>query len=598
MNKENLTEYIKKGFSYKNVGDYKSAIDYFYKALAIDNTSVEIMNELAYLYTMLCQYDRAISFYEQVVSKNPQAYDSKLAYAVLCKKLKNIVKAKELLLEIFNESYELDASSQELFQIMFDEQEYDKIINLYNPVAEQIKSSVSLFMVASAYSKIRNNDKAEEFYNKSYELSEDNVDAGCSLAELLFSKEMYSEAEKLCFSLLKICEDDRIFYLLAEMNYLNKKFDEAIKNYSYAININQKEAVYYYKLGVVYSLKGFMNEAEQSYCKAVTIDAENILYNYTLAYLYYTNGKNGLAENLVDFILSIQPDYLSAVSLKALLLLNKNEVAKAKNYVEKLEKSSENDDFSYYVQALYYSKLNMWEKAIVVNEKAVELNSESLEYKYELAKNYLNILDLESVYELCEEILQKNDKYIQAYVLLSKVAMVQGDFDLSLTNIDKALALDINSAEVYFIKGCLYYNSDKFEQALECYKTAVSIDPKDEKNYAWVAMTYYQLEDYVDAYSYFKEAAEINIANPEYRYYMAKCSINNNDTENAISNFSLLRRLAPSNIEYAQEYADYLALNNNVKNAVTVMKSVLKTVTIKEDKEKIKKIIENLKKRC
>ena len=598
MNKENLTEYIKKGFSYKNVGDYKSAIDYFYKALAIDNTSVEIMNELAYLYTMLCQYDRAISFYEQVVSKNPQAYDSKLAYAVLCKKLKNIVKAKELLLEIFNESYELDASSQELFQIMFEEQEYDKIINLYNPVAEQIKSSVSLFMVASAYSKIGNNDKAEEFYNKSYELSEDNVDAGCSLAELLFSKEMYSEAEKLCFSLLKICEDDRIFYLLAEMNYLNKKFDEAIKNYSYAININQKEAVYYYKLGVVYSLKGFMNEAEQSYCKAVTIDAENILYNYTLAYLYYTNGKNGLAENLVDFILSIQPDYLSAVSLKALLLLNKNEVAKAKSYVEKLEKSSENDDFSYYVQALYYSKLTMWEKAIVVNEKAVELNSESLEYKYELAKNYLNILDLESVYDLCEEILQKNDKYIQAYVLLSKVAMVQGDFDLSLTNIDKALALDINSAEVYFIKGCLYYNSDKFEQALECYKTAVSIDPKDEKNYAWVAMTYYQLEDYVDAYSYFKEAAEINIANPEYRYYMAKCSINNNDTENAISNFSLLRRLAPSNIEYAQEYADYLALNNNAKNAVTVMKSVLKTVTIKEDKEKIKKIIENLKKRC
>ena len=598
MNKENLTEYIKKGFSYKNVGDYKSAIDYFYKALAIDNTSVEIMNELAYLYTMLCQYDRAISFYEQVVSKNPQAYDSKLAYAVLCKKLKNIVKAKELLLEIFNESYELDASSQELFQILFEEQEYDKIINLYNPLAEQIKSSVSLFMVASAYSKIGNNDKAEEFYNKSYELSEDNVDAGCSLAELLFSKEMYSESEKLCFSLLKICEDDRIFYLLAEMNYLNKKFDEAIKNYSYAININQKEAVYYYKLGVVYSLKGFMNEAEQSYCKAVTIDAENILYNYTLAYLYYTNGKNGLAENLVDFILSIQPDYLSAVSLKALLLLNKNEVAKAKSYVEKLEKSSENDDFSYYVQALYYSKLNMWEKAIVVNEKAVELNSESLEYKYELAKNYLNILDLESVYDLCEEILQKNDKYIQAYVLLSKVAMVQGDFDLSLTNIDKALALDINSAEVYFIKGCLYYNSDKFEQALECYKTAVSIDPKDEKNYAWVAMTYYQLEDYVDAYSYFKEAAEINIANPEYRYYMAKCSINNNDTENAISNFSLLRRLAPSNIEYAQEYADYLALNNNVKNAVTVMKSVLKTVTIKEDKEKIKKIIENLKKRC
>ncbi len=595
MSKENLTEYIKKGFSYKDVGDYKSAIDYFYKALAVDNTSSEIMGELAYLYTMLCQYDRAISFYEQIISKNPEAYSSKLEYAILARKLKDFNKAKELFIEVFEASFEVDIVAQELFQILFQCDEYEKIISYYNLVSNTIQSSVALYFVALAYSKIGNKQKAEEFFNKSYSISEDNIDAGFSLADLLFSKEMYVESEKLCLELLKHCEDDRVFYLLAEMNYVHKKFDESIKNYSYAININPKEAIYYYKLGVVYSLKGFMNEAEQSYCKAVTIDADNILYNYTLSYLYYTSGKNTLAENLVDFILSIKPDYMQANALKALLLLDKDDVAKAKSFVEKIEKSLENDDFSYYVQSLYYSKLNMWEKAIVANVKAVELNSESLEYKYELAKNYLNVLDLGSVYDLCEEILEKNDKYIQAYVLLSKVAMVQGDFENSLEQINRALALDINSAEVYFIKGCLYYNSDDFEKALEAYKIALSIDPKDEKNYAWVGMSNYQLENYTEAYSYFKEAAEINISNPEYRYYLAKCAIEMGDTENAISNFSILRRLAPSNVEYAIEYADYLSLSGNRKSAITVLKAVLKLVTSKEDKEKIKKIIEEIK---
>ena len=277
------------------------------------------------------------------------------------------------------------------------------------------------------------------------------------------------------------------------------------------------------------------------------------------------------------------------------MLIQKNDVAQAKKYIEKLDEIEHNDDFAYYVQAVYFSKLSFWEKAVNVCEKAVELNQTSLEYKYELAKNYLNILEIPAVIELCTEILEQNDKYIQAYVLMSKVCMVQGDFEGSLSNIDKALSLDMNSSEVYFIKGCIYYNADNFEKALEAYKTALSIDPKDEKNYAWVAMSYYQLEDYSEAYSYFKEAAELDISNPEYRYYMAKCSINKNNSEEAFANFSILKRLAPTNVEYVQEYADYLVLNGNKKAALSLLKSTLKLVSEKSEKEKLKKIISTLK---
>jgi tetratricopeptide (TPR) repeat protein len=71
MNTNNLTEFLKTAFEYKNNGDYKNSIDYFYKALAIDNESSEIMSELALLYTKLNQYDRALSFYEQILSRNP-----------------------------------------------------------------------------------------------------------------------------------------------------------------------------------------------------------------------------------------------------------------------------------------------------------------------------------------------------------------------------------------------------------------------------------------------------------------------------------------------------------------------------------------------
>ena len=95
---DSLTDYIKKAFEYKNAGDYKNAMDFFYKALAVENNSVEIMNELASLYSLLCQYDRAISLYEQIIAKDTCPDSSKFDFALLCKKLNDNKKAKEFLL--------------------------------------------------------------------------------------------------------------------------------------------------------------------------------------------------------------------------------------------------------------------------------------------------------------------------------------------------------------------------------------------------------------------------------------------------------------------------------------------------------------------
>ena len=595
---DSLTEYIKKAFEYKDCGDYKTAIDYFYKALALENDSAEILKELAYLYSLLCQYDRAISLYEQVCNKEPNNYSAKYDFALLYKKLDNIVKAKELFYDLFSAAYEVNAVAEELFSILLKEGNYEQIISAFMTSKQKIDSSLSLYFVGIAYSKMDFPDKAEDYYNRAFSLSENNIGAGYNLAKILYERELYSESEKLLFDLLKRCENDKIFYLLAEISYVNKKMDEAIKYYAYAIKLNSNEAEYFYKLGIIYSLKGFMDEAEQSYCRAVTIESDNVLYNYTLAYFYYTNKKMLLAEKIVDYLLSLDDKNVSAMALKSLILLNNNEIALAKNYIEKIDKINTDEDLAFYAESVYFSKLSLWEKAINSIKKAIVLNSDSLEYKYELAKNYFSVENLQSALVYLNEIIDKNDKYIQAHILKAKIMYSMGDYQQAQNSIDAAMKLDINCDEIYFLKGCMSYNIGNYDNALENFKIAVSISPEDAKNYAFVGMSYYMLENYVDAYSYFKEAAEIDIANVEYRYYMAKCSINNNDVENAVANFSVLRRLAPNNIEYAQEYADYLNLNGKKKAAINVLKSLMKSVSSNEEKDKIKKIIENFKKGC
>ena len=359
---DSLTEYIKKAFEYKDCGDYKTAIDYFYKALALENDSAEILKELAYLYSLLCQYDRAISLYEQVCNKEPNNYSAKYDFALLYKKLDNIVKAKELFYDLFSAAYEVNAVAEELFSILLKEGNYEQIISAFMTSKQKIDSSLSLYFVGIAYSKMDFPDKAEDYYNRAFSLSENNIGAGYNLAKILYERELYSESEKLLFDLLKRCENDKIFYLLAEISYVNKKMDEAIKYYAYAIKLNSNEAEYFYKLGIIYSLKGFMDEAEQSYCRAVTIESDNVLYNYTLAYFYYTNKKMLLAEKIVDYLLSLDDKNVSAMALKSLILLNNNEIALAKNYIEKIDKINTDEDLAFYAESVYFSKLSLWEK--------------------------------------------------------------------------------------------------------------------------------------------------------------------------------------------------------------------------------------------
>ena len=591
-----LTEYLKKAFEYKNNGDYKKSIDYFYKALALDNESSEIMAELAFLYSKLCQYDRAISFYEQIIALNADNYSVKLQFALLLKTIKEYKKAEEILIDLYEKEYELEIVASEMFHIFFINHDFKKIILYFNRYSNKLNNSIVFYYVASAYSQLGKKNISDEFYEKSFNIDEKNILAGKEVVKFLFEKGQVDSAESLALKLLKLTEDAELLYLLAEIAYKKSEIDSAIKYYSYAIKVNSQNALYYFKLAIVFSLKGFFKEAEECYCRAISIEPENTLYNYALAYMYYMNKKFDLAERLVDYVLTIEPDNSNALSLKALLLINNNEIVLAGNLIEKISFQKEKDDFSYYVQSIYYSKLNVWDKAIDSILQAIKLNNQSLEYKYQLANLKYNIEDYENSIKICEEIIGLNPKYIQAYVLLSKINLKKQKFDIVKQNIKSVLVLDKNVSEAYYILAEVNYILKDYDKAIENYKIAASINPKEEEYYAKIAQCYYSIENYKDAYLYFKEASEFDIANADYRYYMAKCSIKNNDVENAIASFSLMKRLAPSNIEYIKEYAGFIAENGKKNRAVSILNSLIKEVNNVEDREEIKKYIKKIKK--
>ena len=68
-NNENSIDYIKKSFELKNSKLYKEAIEMLYKALECEEgrENAEIISQIADLYVLLKNYDRALEEYEKVL---------------------------------------------------------------------------------------------------------------------------------------------------------------------------------------------------------------------------------------------------------------------------------------------------------------------------------------------------------------------------------------------------------------------------------------------------------------------------------------------------------------------------------------------------
>ena len=406
----NLTEYIKKAFEYKELGDYKCAIDFFYKALTLDANSSEIMTELAELYSLLSQDDRALSFYEQIVSKNVHNDIVSYKYALLLKKMKKYQEAKNVLMSLFQEEYELLDVSKDLFEVFICLEQYQELIDTYNLKYIKLNDSFVFYYVGFAYEKLGREQLAEEFFHKSYNLSVDNVKAGISIVGLLFENQKYQEAEELALNLLQYSENDRLFYYIAEIKYMNYDFDSALKHYSYAIKLNDKCGLYFFKLGLTYTFKNYYKEAEESFCNALVLEPDNLTYNYALAYLYYLNDKFLLSEKLVDSILEVDDNHVLAVSLKILLEIENDRVIFCSDLIDKLVKLEGKDDFAYYALSKYYDKLAMWKKALKYIELAIDMNNKSIDYKFEYAQYSFNHADYDKTIEICYEIIKKSPK--------------------------------------------------------------------------------------------------------------------------------------------------------------------------------------------
>ena len=325
-----IKQLLKEGFELKSKGFYKHAIETFYKALELDNDSIELMLEIADSYYLMNLEERALNYIEQILDKEPTHIESlKLLRKIFINK-KAWVEAEQTAKNIYCISKNIEDLII-IFDLMNKQGKHNEIFEFET---NQNEPDI-IYEIARAKFFSNELEEAENLINCAINLKSSNQ------YRLLKGKILYKQKRKQdCLELLNDIEieekNPEILNYIGLVKQSTEEYDEAIKCFKKAIQLNPIDE-YYYNCASTYFKMGEISLAQKYYNLAIAKNPDNQIYHFALANLYYSEKhyKRALEE--------LHYDFFEANLLRAIILYDTGYLALAKKILDKLAQERPDD---------------------------------------------------------------------------------------------------------------------------------------------------------------------------------------------------------------------------------------------------------------
>lgn len=246
-------------------------------------------------------------------------------------------------------------------------------------------------------------------------------------AEIFYASGMFDEARKELFEAIKENKTDcEAYELLGDINYTERKFDQAADYYDQALEFNSDDISKSIKIkkGKNFIAQNKMDQAEDIFSELYSENngAKNSKVLYYLA--------------LFDFNKNISfNDFLKEAGDSNSKIL-KNRIREIENFVSGYYDENKNSDFNNVKVADLYNKIN----------------------EPYLAVNRINA------------VLENNQNYRDAWVISGEANFIIGDYERSLEDFKKAFALDGHNPEICFWLGSVYEKTGNVQKSKEFFE--------------------------------------------------------------------------------------------------------------------------------
>ncbi|MBW5394862.1 tetratricopeptide repeat protein [Brachyspira hampsonii] len=479
--------------------------------------------------------------------------------------------------KLLNLNYKKDKVLYYLAASYYYDSDYDnkkiqkKIIELLeNAIELNNKDSEYWYLLGKVhFFVIKDYDKAIEFHKKAAEIN-------------------YTET---------ICNNkEYYYYTLGKINLYLGKSQEAIENFKKAIkdsidyfNDFYEVSNYWHYLGLSYEKNGQYDEALKSYTMALNINVRSKLddnfYNCLKALkslydLYKKLGKND------DALYALKESIEKDMSAPFMIIPNDdkdfkgsetyNDIIEAYNYI--IWDYRKSAAACREMLADFYKRYGEYDKAIeLYNQISIE-NYKNIAETYIEAKNYKNAID---TYKMI--IKMHPDNELNYYIDIANTFENAENYNGAIDYYNKAIEIDSGNSDYYVNNAEIYKKLENYEEAINYYNKAIEILNKPCKYHEKLAECYEKLGKYNNAIEAYKEY--FKIADDELFIYIRGSKLDTlkniaylynklNDIENRNLYYEkaikkcreLIKEYRKNKKEYLKEIADiYIKIGNKEK---------------------------------
>ena len=310
-------------------------------------------------------------------------------------------------------------------------------------------------------------------------------------------------------------EKAKVFFEKANKFYAEGEYDEAIKAFKEAIDLNPENANTYFNLGTVLNSEGEYREAILAFEKVLSLVTEDTGTFINLGNALTNIGEIDKAISMYKEALKLDPEYAPIYNNLGSAYGKKKDYNTAIAVLEKAINIDPNDASIYNNLGSMFSENGQMDKALISFKKAIELNP----------------------------------YYASAYYNLGRTYRIKGEIDKAILAYIKAIELRPNNSVAYNNLGVAYVAKGNLQNAKSAYENAISLNPDDAAAYNNLGNLYMEMGELDKSINSFEKAIRLNPAYTSAIYNLGNAFRKKGDFELA-HQYLLKAMILESNIPY------------------------------------------------
>ncbi len=434
----------------------------------------------------------------------------------------DLLKQVEMMLHS-KQSHYLDCDLfEEVIDFHLDENKLEKAERIIHVALEIHPDTCSLFLrKAQLKSMLHEDDEAKTFLEKAEDLEPSNGDIHLAKG-MLFSKsgntpEAISSYKK-AISNLEFPEDAFPYLAFEYRNqgeyenallYLEKYMDlipddemsinlyfvccEISSAYDRGIKFMQSltdDAPYcsnvWFHLGLLYKYKKDYKQAYIAFEYAQLIDDEFIAAFHEMAFIMMELKKYKKAVDILEQVAKLEDPYAYTYLQLAKCY---RELSNDKNWMKFSALAKKEDpqmDEAWFELGKSFLKLNSYEEALAAFEKAIELDSENLDYTLNICQIHIRNKEWNKAFELMSVLESKGQVSISFYKLFLSVLSKLEKFELGVEMGEKALKLFVKPNHILYFLTYLCFMSNQNDKAISYFEKVYFESPELLSKYSYL----------------------------------------------------------------------------------------------------------------